>query len=235
MIPLRDKNRSLTTPVVNYALIGVCAVVFLWQFLMGEGGEALIMQFAVVPQAVSLGLGGQAPFIPAFLPLLTSMFLHGGWMHLIGNMIYLYIFGDNVEDRLGHGRYLFFYLLCGVASAAAQVLSDPASEIPLVGASGAIAGVLGAYLFLYPRARILTMIPLMVAFPIIEVPAYLFLGFWIVLQIIQAYLSAGMEVSGGGVAWWAHAGGFAAGAALLPLFLLGRGRGAKGVETWEEV
>jgi membrane associated rhomboid family serine protease len=234
MIPLRDKNRSLTTPVVNYALIGACAVVFLWQFLTGDGGEALIMQFAVVPQAVSLGLGGQAPFVPAFLPLLTSMFLHGGWMHLIGNMIYLYIFGDNVEDRLGHVRYLFFYLLCGVASAAAQVLSDPASEIPLVGASGAIAGVLGAYLFLYPRARILTLIPLMFAFPIIEVPAYLFLGFWIVLQVIQAYLSSGMEVSGGGVAWWAHAGGFAAGAALLPLFLLGRGRGAKGVETWEE-
>jgi membrane associated rhomboid family serine protease len=231
MIPIRDKNRSLTTPVVNYVLLGICVVVFLCQFFLGERQEGFILQFAVIPQAVSLGLGGQVAVVPAFLPLVTSMFLHGGWMHLLGNMIYLFIFGDNVEDRLGHGRYVCFYLLCGVASAAAQVVSDPASQVPLIGASGAIAGVLGAYLFLYPRARILTMIPLLVAFPIIEVPAFVFLGFWIVLQLIQG-LAGGMEESGGGVAWWAHAGGFAAGAAMLPLFLLGRGR-VKGVETWE--
>jgi hypothetical protein len=224
MIPLRDKNQSRTTPFINYLLIGSCVLVFLYELSLGENPEGCFGRFAVVPRAVTYGLRGQIPLVPACLPLLTSMFLHGGWLHLLGNMIYLYIFGDNVEDRLGHGRYLCFYLLCGVGSAAAQVWSSPASEIPILGASGAIAGVLGAYLLLYPRARILTIIPLVILFPVIEVPAYLFLGFWFVLQFIQASLSSGAEEAGGGVAWWAHAGGFVAGVALLPLFLLGRGK-----------
>jgi hypothetical protein len=224
MIPLRDKNQSKTTPFINYLLIGSCVMVFLHELSLGESQEAFFRRFAVLPSAVALGVAGQAPILPAFLPLVTSMFLHGGWLHLLGNMVYLYIFGDNVEDRLGHGRYLCFYLLCGIGSAAAQVWSNPGSEIPLLGASGAIAGVLGAYIILFPHARILTMIPLVILFPIIEVPAFVFLGFWFVLQFIQAYLSRGMEDAGGGVAWWAHAGGFVAGVALLPCFLLGRRR-----------
>ncbi len=224
MIPIRDKNRSLTTPMINYLLIGVCVLVFLYELSLGGREEAFFGRFAVTPHAVVLGLGGQAPIVPSFLPMVTSMFLHGGWIHLLGNMLYLYIFGDNVEDRLGHGRYLCFYLLCGVGSAAAQVWSNPDSEVPLIGASGAIAGVLGAYLLLYPRARILTIIPLVILFPIVEVPAFMFLGFWFVLQFVQAYLTGGLEESGGGVAWWAHAGGFVFGACLLPVFLIGRRR-----------
>jgi hypothetical protein len=224
MIPIRDKNRSQSTPFINYLLIGACLIVFLYELSLRENQEAFFRQFAVLPRAVTLGVGGQVPILPAFLPLVTSMFLHGGWLHLLGNMVYLYIFGDNIEDRLGHGRYFCFYLLCGVGSAAAQVWSNPDSVIPILGASGAIAGVLGAYLLLFPRARILTIIPLVILFPIIEVPAFVFLGFWFILQVIQAYLSGGLEEAGGGVAWWAHAGGFIAGAALLPVFLLGRRR-----------
>jgi membrane associated rhomboid family serine protease len=224
MIPLRDRNRSETTPFINYSLIGLCVLVFLYELSLGEGQEAFFGRYAVLPRAVSLGIAGQGPVFFAFLPLVTSMFLHGGWLHLLGNMWYLYIFGDNVEDRLGHGRYLCFYLLCGVGSAAAQVWSNPSSEVPLLGASGAIAGVLGAYLLLFPRARILTLIPLIIVFPTIEVPAYLFLGFWFVLQFIQASISGGGAEAGGGVAWWAHAGGFVVGAVLLPVFLLGRRR-----------
>jgi len=147
------------------------------------------------------------------------MFLHGGWVHLIGNMLYLYIFGDNIEDRLGHLGYLVFYLLSGIGAAMTQIFFDPASTVPLIGASGAIAGVLGAYFLLYPRARVLTLIPLVVFFPLVELPAFIFLGFWIVLQFLQAALSTSTDAAGG-VAWWAHAGGFVVGAILLPLFLL---------------
>jgi membrane associated rhomboid family serine protease len=224
MIPLRDRNRSETTPFINYLLIGLCTLVFLYELSLGESQETFFGRYAVFPRAVSLGIAGEGPVFPAFLPLVTSMFLHGGWLHLLGNMLYLYIFGDNVEDRLGHGRYLCFYLLCGVGSALAQVWSNPGSEVPLLGASGAIAGVLGAYVLLFPRARILTLIPLIIFFPMIEVPAYVFLGFWFVLQFVQASVSGGAAESGGGVAWWAHAGGFIVGGVLLPVFLLGRHR-----------
>ncbi len=224
MIPIRDRNRTLTTPFVNYMLIGICVLVFLYELSLGENEEAFFQRFAVVPGVVSLALAGHAAIIPSFLPLVTSMFLHGGWIHLLGNMLYLYIFGDNVEDRLGHGRYLCFYLLCGIGSAISQVWSNSDSEIPLLGASGAIAGVLGAYILLYPQARILTIIPLIILFPIVEVPAFVFLGFWFVLQFFQAYLSSRTDETGGGVAWWAHAGGFIFGAALLPLFLMGKRR-----------
>jgi membrane associated rhomboid family serine protease len=142
-------------------------------------------------------------------------------MHLLGNMLYLYIFGDNVEDRLGHGSYLVFYLLCGAASALVQVYAQENSAAPLIGASGAISGVLGAYFLLYPKARVLTLIPLFVFFPVVEVSAFFFLGFWFLLQFLQGALSAaGGDAAAGGVAWWAHAGGFVAGAVLLPVFLL---------------
>ena len=142
-------------------------------------------------------------------------------MHLLGNMLFLYVFGDNVEDRLGHGSYLVFYLLCGAGAALVQVYAQQNSAAPLIGASGAISGVLGAYFLLYPRARVLTLIPLFVFFPVVELSAFFFLGFWFLLQFVQGALSAaGGDAAAGGVAWWAHAGGFVVGAVLLPVFLL---------------
>ncbi|HTO94750.1 MAG TPA: rhomboid family intramembrane serine protease [Bacteroidota bacterium] len=221
MIPLRDTVKSKTVPFVNYALIAMCGLVFLYELSLGERASHFIRTAGVTPAAVAETLfRGHMEARPA-LTLLTSMFLHGGWMHLLGNMLYLYIFGDNVEDRLGHGAYLVFYLLCGVGSALVQVYMQQSSAAPLIGASGAISGVLGAYFLLYPRARVLTLIPLFVFFPVVELSAFFFLGFWFLLQFLQGALSAGAgEAASGGIAWWAHAGGFVVGAVLLPLFLL---------------
>jgi len=219
MIPLRDTTRSRTTPYVNYVLIGVSGLVFLLELFLGDRAETLVWSFGVIPADVSAALHKGYFSLGVFLPLLTSMFLHGGVMHLVGNMLYLYVFGDNVEDRLGHGAYLFFYLLCGVGASLTEVYFHQASDVPLIGASGAIAGVLGAYFLLYPRAKILTLIPLFVFFPVVEVSAFFFLGFWFVLQFIQGSLSYGASVQGG-VAWWAHAGGFLAGVALLICFVV---------------
>lgn len=151
---------------------------------------------------------------------LSAAFLHGGWLHLLGNMLYLYIFGDNVEDMLGRGRYLLFYLLCGVFSFFAQILLQSNSMVPNVGASGAIAGVLGAYLLLFPRARVLTLLPLFVFFPIVEIPAFFFLGVWFLIQFLSGAASLGRTSAlSGGVAWWAHIGGFVAGMLLLRILL----------------
>ena len=222
MIPLRDKNQSRTTPYVNYFIIGVCVLVFFYELSLDDQLGQFVETFAVVPANVALMAKGQALLLPAAMPLVTSMFLHGGWMHLLGNMLYLYIFGDNVEDRLGHGMYGLFYLVCGGGSAVVQVLSNPGSHVPLLGASGAIAGVLGAYFLLFPRARILTLIPLVIFFPVVEVPAFFFLGFWFVLQLIQAGFSGSADGAGGGVAWWAHLGGFVVGAVMLLSILLTR-------------
>jgi membrane associated rhomboid family serine protease len=155
--------------------------------------------------------------------LVTSMFLHGGWLHLLGNMLYLYVFGDNVEDRLGHMGYAVFYLLAGIGASLTEVYFQQESIAPLIGASGAIAGVLGAYFLLYPRSRVLTIIPLVIFYPIVEISAFFFLGFWFLMQFVQGYLFSGMP-AGGGIAWWAHAGGFVVGALLLPFFLVLRRR-----------
>ena len=150
------------------------------------------------------------------------MFLHGGWMHILGNMLYLHIFGDNVEDMLGRGRFLAFYLLCGAASFLAQILFQSHSMVPNVGASGAIAGVLGAYFLLFPRARVLTVIPLFIFFPVVEIPAFFFLGIWFLIQFLSGAASLGASSAlSGGVAWWAHIGGFVAGMVLLRVFLPG--------------
>jgi membrane associated rhomboid family serine protease len=147
---------------------------------------------------------------------LFAMFLHGGWLHVIGNMLYLYIFGDNVEDILGHGRYLVFYLLCGVASFFVQILSQTTSMVPTVGASGAIAGVLGAYIILFPRARVVTLVPILIVFTLVEIPAYIFLGVWFLIQFLSGAATLGRTSAlSGGVAWWAHIGGFLAGVLLL--------------------
>jgi membrane associated rhomboid family serine protease len=217
MIPLRDTIRARTVPYVNYALIMICCVVFLYELSLGKGIEQLATEYGVVPARLTGGYAGGHFTLPLFIPLLTSLFLHGGWFHLIGNMIYLYVFGDNVEDRLGHIGYLVFYPLVGIGASLAQVLAAPGVETPMIGASGAIAGILGAYFLLYPRARILTLIPLFLYFPVVEVSAFLFLGFWFVMQFVQGALAG---AGGEGVAWWAHAGGFVVGAVLLPLFLL---------------
>jgi membrane associated rhomboid family serine protease len=221
MIPLRDTIRSKTVPFVNYALITLCGAVFLYELSLGARVGHFIRLTGVTASDVSASLlQGHFAARPA-ITLFSSMFVHGGWMHLLGNMLYLYIFGDNVEDRLGHGSYLVFYLLCGAVSALVQVYAQQNSTAPLIGASGAISGVLGAYLLLYPKAKILTLIPLFVFFPVVEISAFFFLGFWFLLQFFQGALaSAGGDAAMGGVAWWAHAGGFVAGAILLPVFLL---------------
>jgi membrane associated rhomboid family serine protease len=222
MIPLRDANPSRTVPFVTYGIIVLNVVVFLLELAMGDRVGALFMQFGVVPYRVSASFDPGSLDAGAWLSFGTSMFLHGGWMHLIGNMLFLYVFGDNIEDRCGHARFVLFYLIAGAAAAATQVVVDPASEVPMVGASGAIAGVLGAYVILFPRARILTLLPIFIFFQLLELPAYLFLGLWFLMQVASGLLSLQIGGDAGGVAWWAHIGGFAGGALLLPF--LGRGR-----------
>jgi membrane associated rhomboid family serine protease len=218
MIPLRDDNPTTLTPWLTISFIIACVLVFLWQVSLGARGfEAAVFRLGVVPASL-LGLKplAQEPsLVPPGLTLLTSMFLHGGWMHLIGNMLYLWIFGNNVEDAMGHVRFVLFYLLCGIVAALAQALPHPDSTIPMIGASGAISGVLGAYLLLYPRARVLVLVPLGFYTRLVHLPAMLVLGFWFVLQIINSAL---LTQAGGGVAWGAHIGGFVAGMALIPLF-----------------
>jgi membrane associated rhomboid family serine protease len=218
MIPLRDDNPSSSKPVVTIALIVLCVLMFLWQLSLGAlGGQRAIYALGVIP-AVLLGdvqLPHDLQLVPASATVLTSMFMHGGWMHLIGNMLYLWIFGDNVEDSMGHGRYLVFYLLCGVAAALAQALPDPSSEIPMVGASGAISGVLGAYLLLHPHARVLVAVPFGFILHTMRLPAGLVLVLWFGLQLLSNLMAPGQ---GGGVAFRAHIGGFIAGMLLVSVF-----------------
>lgn len=226
MIPLRDDIPSRTTPVVNVTLIVANVLVFLYQLMLGPQLELFFRQYAVIPamyfrEVFVSPLGGiqRVGTEDLVVPLITSMFLHGGWLHLIGNMFYLWIFGDNVEDRMGHGRYLLFYVLCGMAASGAHIWSNPRSAIPSLGASGAIAGVLGGYLLLYPKARVVVLIPIAFFLQTMEVPALLFLVFWFVQQLFYGTLSLGVaSAQTGGVAWWAHIGGFVAGAVLVYLF-----------------
>ncbi len=216
MIPLKDKNPSQKPPVVNILLIILNAAVFLYQVSLGPSVEQFLYKFGVVPADVMASFSDPSTYVAGALPFFTSMFLHGGWLHLAGNMLYLWIFGDNVEDKLGHGRYFIFYLLCGLAAAGVHVGIDPHSQIPTVGASGAISGVLGAYLLMFPKARVVTVIPLFIFLQIAELPAIVVLGFWFVIQIFNGFVSLGFETGGmGGVAWWAHVGGFAAGLILV--------------------
>ena len=219
MIPLRDKNPTEKPPVVNIMLIVLNAAVFLYQVSLGPAVEQFFFEFGVVPHDVVSALSDPSTYIEGILPFFSSMFLHGGWLHLGGNMLYLWIFGDNVEDKLGHGRYILFYLLCGLVAGVAHVVIDVHSEIPTVGASGAISGVLGAYLVMFPKARVVTVIPLFIFLQIAELPALVVLGFWFVMQFFNGLVSLGFETGGmGGVAWWAHIGGFLTGLALVVPF-----------------
>src|ERR1700752_1726750 len=197
MIPLRDVIPSRTTPFITVTIIALNAVAWLIEVTMpADFLREFIQVYGVVP----------ADLHPA--TLVTSMFLHGSWSHILGNMWYLWIFGDNVEDRLGHGRYIVFYLLCGVAAAFGQIAMDPASTLPTIGASGAIAGVMGAYFVLYPRSRVLTLIPLIIFWEVIELPATILLGFWFVMQLFSAGGIAATSGTGGGIAFAAHVTGF---------------------------
>ena len=211
MFPIRDHNPSDRTPFVTWALIAVNVAIFLsYQGLQGAALDRFFIDWGLVPATATAR--------PE--TWITSMFLHGGWLHLIGNMLFLYIFGDNLEDILGHLRYLGFYLAAGLAAALAQFVSEPGSTIPMVGASGAIAGVMGGYLFLFPRARVDILIILIVIFRIIPVPAWLVLASWFGIQILQGTMLPTTET---GVAHWAHIGGFVAGVALILPVLLRRG------------
>lgn len=219
MIPLRDDNPSSTRPVVTVALLAAVALVFLWQLWLGPRvGEAMIYALGLIP-GVLLGrheLPTELAIVPPTATILTSMFMHGGWLHLLGNMLYLWIYGDNVEDAMGHGRFLLFYVLCGIAAALTQALPAPHSTVPMIGASGAISGVLGAYLLLFPRARVLVLIPLGFFLYTVRWPASIVLIAWFALQFLSNALSAGG--AGGGVAFRAHLGGFVAGMVLVAFF-----------------
>ncbi|MFI5184105.1 MAG: rhomboid family intramembrane serine protease [Vicinamibacteria bacterium] len=243
MIPLKDDVPSRTFPIVNLSLITINVLFFILELGLGERLEGFLYQAAVVPVlftgrdhslgVVRLLLDSVSPDLGA--RVLLSLFLHGGWAHLLGNMLYLWIFGDNVEDRMGHFRYLVFYLLCGWVATFTHVWAEPASRMPSIGASGAIAGVLGAYVSLYPRARVVTLIPLGFFFPLVQVPAVFFLGFWFLQQFLAGTLSlAARTAETGGVAWWAHVGGFAAGFGLVALFQRPQRRPPARDDWWDD-
>ncbi|MGB3146327.1 MAG: rhomboid family intramembrane serine protease [Paracoccaceae bacterium] len=222
MFPIRDHHPSLRTPVVTYALIGANILVWLYQLSLGEDGQAMrqfMLNYALFPAAISAGEG--------YTGLFSHMFLHAGFMHLAGNMLFLWIFGDNLEDQMGHGGFLLFYLAAGLAAAVAQIVAAPSSAVPMVGASGAIAGVMGGYLLMFPRARIDILLIFIVFFRVFTLPAYTMLGIWFAFQIFGGLGSSGAD---GGVAYWAHGGGFVAGLFLtLPLWAR---RGAK--RYWQQ-
>jgi membrane associated rhomboid family serine protease len=216
MIPIRDQIPTRIVPVVNYLLIAVNIIVFVLMWLAGSAQESLVYQFAMIPANFANGID------PGDISdIFTSMFMHGGLAHIAGNMLYLWIFGDNVEDSMGPAKYLAFYLLGGIVASLTHLFTNPGSQIPTVGASGAIAAVLGAYLVLFPQSRIVTFIPLGFFMRLTVVPAIVVLGFWFVLQLFSGVLSlGGPDV--GGVAFWAHIGGFVAGIVMAKLLASGR-------------
>jgi membrane associated rhomboid family serine protease len=223
MFPIKDDQPRYSTPYVNGFLIGINILIYLFQWLQlvqdPQAADAFVQQYAEVPAHLAAFLGGSHRYTlqQVVAPFFTSMFLHGSWVHVLGNMWFLYIFGDNIEDYLGHFKYLVFYLLSGLIAMATQVAIYPHSNVPTVGASGAIAGVLGAYFILYPRARVLTWFFVFVFY----IPAWIMLGYWFVLQFLSGAVSLSVAPSGrdvGGVAVWAHVGGFVAGVVMIKLF-----------------
>jgi len=233
LLPIGDDNQGrLTTPYVVYLIIAINALVFLLFQQAAPDRAEFTYAYSVVPYEITHNVdlvtpvrvqgGGVIPQFPGpspiWLTIFSSMFMHGGWMHILGNMLYLWIFGDNIEDNFGHAKFAVFYLICGVAASFSQIFVDPDSPIPSLGASGAIAGVLGAYLIMFPRNRVRTSLPLGFLWTTIELPAVVVLGFWIVIQIFSQYTSSVKQAGGGGVAYMAHIGGFAAGLLLCLLF-----------------
>lgn len=224
MIPLKDNIRPRRYPFINKALIGINVAVFFYQIILGpQAVQELIFTFGVVPRQITtltpgdLFLTGFSPLIP----LITATFLHGGWLHLIGNMLYLWVFGDNIEDCLGHLRYFFVYLGMGVVGHFSHIFFDPLSPVPLIGASGAIAGVLGAYFIIYPWAKVLTLLPLGIIITFVEIPAVIFLFLWFFIQLASGVAELVMSPEMQVVAWWAHVGGFVCGM-LVGIFIKGR-------------
>lgn len=216
MIPLRDSVRSSTRPYVTWILIALNIYIFYRQFMLPASAlNQVYLSYGVVPADVSYALASGASLTPVLLTFLTATFLHGGWVHVLGNMLYLWVFGDNVEDRLGHWRYLLFYLAAGVAGGVAHFISNPFSQVPIIGASGAIAGILGAYLIAFPRSRVLALVPIFIIFTIMEIPAVIFLAIWFVLQLFNGAASIGGTANT--VVWWAHVGGFVAGMIMIKL------------------
>ncbi|MCC6324989.1 MAG: rhomboid family intramembrane serine protease [Candidatus Brocadia sp.] len=217
MIPIRDRNPSGTVPVVTASIILTNVLVFLIQLSLGDQLELFLFHFGIVPMKIVYSSEiPDSTFINTYLPFLSYMFLHGGFVHLIGNMWYLWIFGNNIEDQLGHIRFVLFYFICGIGAAIVHVYSNSQSAIPCIGASGAIAGVLGAYMITFPRARILVILPLFVIWEFIELPAIVVLGFWFLIQFFSG-TAAISSAQGGGVAWWAHIGGFVLGMIFIKL------------------
>lgn len=208
MIPLRSTERVRTSATVTAALIAANVLVFFYQLSLTQYGEELfIMRYGLVPDRLH------------FSALVTAIFLHGGWLHLIGNMLFLWVFGRNLEDLLGPGRYLLFYLICGIGAGLVQVLSNPYSPVPTIGASGAIAGIMGAYLLKFPRARIVTLVPIFVFLTTMEIPAAVLLIYWFAIQFLSGFGSlAYSRMTGGGTAWFAHIGGFLVGLFLINSF-----------------
>lgn len=228
MLPLRDSVPTRRFPFVNWLLILLCAATFLFELTLGPRLESFLTAFGLAPikYAQAGRLAAMGLTWPDFvLPLFAHMFLHGGWMHAISNLWILHIFGDNVEDALGHGRYLLFYLLCGLAAAGFQTAVSWGSPIPMIGASGAIAGVMGAYFLMFPGARVLTLVPMVFTAELVELPAVLFMGFWFFSQLYSGTVAVlGGAGSFGGTAWWAHIGGFMGGLFLVRAFLGRSGR-----------
>lgn len=230
MIPIRDLNQTRRTPIVTWSFIAANVMIFVGSLSLGESGaEAVVMRFGVIPDVLVNGdwteprtLGGS---LGSWVTPVTSMFLHGGLLHLGSNMLFLHVFGDNVEDVLGRGRFVLFYLLCGLGAVLGQILVDPSSMIPMIGASGAISGVLAGYVTLFPHARVVTLIPIFIFIHFVELPAAIFIVLWFLLQLVQGYLSLGMIAEGvGGVAWFAHIGGFLAGLVCIRLLYQRRPR-----------
>lgn len=217
IIPLKTTVPSYRSPIVNYGVISLNVAVFLYMSSLPGGETGFLYAYGFVPFRF-LHMFGRDPV--ELLTPLTAVFLHGGWAHLLGNLLYLHIFGGKIEDVLGRLRYLLFYLFCGVFSFLVQAVFQPHSMVPNVGASGAIAGVLGAYFLRFPRSRVLTLVPLFFFFPVVEIPAFFFLGFWFLIQFLSGAATIGRTTAlTGGVAWWAHIGGFLAGMFFLRLFL----------------
>ncbi|MBU6442496.1 MAG: rhomboid family intramembrane serine protease [Alphaproteobacteria bacterium] len=217
MIPISDDNPARLVPVVTWAIILSCAIVFAWELSLGRGMAPALALLGFTPAALGHALLPPPGYVsvPVWATIFTSMFLHGGFLHIGGNMLYLWIFGNNVEDAMGHLRYLLFYLICGVAAALTLAAINPASPVPMIGASGAISGVLAAYVLLYPRARVTVIVPLGIILYPMKISAIWVVGFWFVLQLLSAALGGQAD---SGVAWWAHIGGFLAGGLLTPMF-----------------